>query len=74
MLYLKKPIPCYYLVYVEVAAPYRNRGLGNRILTHFAQLQETRPYGLDRGQGKCLCIAAQTARNAAEIASHHFVK
>jgi hypothetical protein len=36
MLYLKKPIPCYYLVYVEVAAPYRNRGLGNRILKHFA--------------------------------------
>jgi 2-aminobenzoylacetyl-CoA thioesterase len=35
MLYLKKPIPCYYLVYVEVAAPYRKRGLGNRILKEF---------------------------------------
>ncbi|MBW1924629.1 MAG: hypothetical protein JRF59_13045 [Deltaproteobacteria bacterium] len=35
MLYLKKPIPCYYLVYVEVAAPYRKKGLGNRILVHF---------------------------------------
>lgn len=35
MLYLKKPIPCYYLVYVEVAAPYRKKGLGNRILEHF---------------------------------------
>ncbi len=36
MLYLKKPLPCYYLVYVEVAVPYRKRGLGNQILTHFA--------------------------------------
>ncbi|MBC8461983.1 MAG: hypothetical protein H8D67_28770 [Deltaproteobacteria bacterium] len=35
MLYLKKPIPCYYLVYVEVAAPYRRKGLGNRILEYF---------------------------------------
>ena len=35
MLYLKKPIPCYYLVYVEVAGPYRRKGLGNRILEHF---------------------------------------
>ena len=28
MLYLKKPIPCYYLVYVEVAPPFRRKGLG----------------------------------------------
>ncbi len=35
MLYLRKPIPCYYLVYVEVAEPFRNKGVGNRILTHF---------------------------------------
>ncbi|MCJ7596362.1 MAG: hypothetical protein MUO52_16460, partial [Desulfobacterales bacterium] len=35
MLYLKKPIPCYYLVYVEVAAPFRRRGLGTQILQHF---------------------------------------
>jgi len=35
MLYLRKPVPCYYLVYVEVAAPFRKRGLGNRILQHF---------------------------------------
>ena len=35
MLYLKKQIPCYYLVYVEVAAPFRKRGLGNRILKYF---------------------------------------
>jgi hypothetical protein len=36
MLYLNKPIPCYYLVYVEVASPFRNRGLGNRILSAFS--------------------------------------
>lgn len=36
MLYLKKPLPCYYLVYVEVASPFRNRGLGNRILSAFS--------------------------------------
>ncbi len=35
MLYLKKPIPCYYLVYVEVAHPFRKKGLGNRILKEF---------------------------------------
>jgi GNAT superfamily N-acetyltransferase len=34
-LYLKKPIPCYYLVYVEVAPPFRNKGLGTRILESF---------------------------------------
>ncbi len=35
MLYLKKPIPCYYLVYVEVAVPFRKKGLGNKILQEF---------------------------------------
>ncbi len=35
MLYLKKPLPCYYLVYVEVAAPFRKKGLGNLILKEF---------------------------------------
>ena len=35
MLYLRKPIPCYYLVYVEVAPPFRRRALGNRILRYF---------------------------------------
>ena len=35
MLYLRKPISCYYLVYVEVAAPFRRKGLGNRILKYF---------------------------------------
>jgi hypothetical protein len=38
MLYLKKPIPCYYLVYVEVAAPFRRKGLGNRILEYFRDI------------------------------------
>ena len=36
MIYLKKPIPCYYLVYVEVAAPFRRKGLGHQILKSFA--------------------------------------
>jgi hypothetical protein len=35
MLYLKKPIPCYYLVYVEVGGPFRRKGLGTRILEYF---------------------------------------
>jgi hypothetical protein len=35
MLYLRKPLPCYYLVYVEVGGPFRKRGLGNRILEYF---------------------------------------
>jgi hypothetical protein len=35
MLYLKKPLPCYYLVYVEVGGPFRKRGLGKRILEYF---------------------------------------
>ena len=37
MLYLRKPIPCYYLVYVEVAPPFRKKGLGNRILEYFRE-------------------------------------
>jgi hypothetical protein len=35
MLYLRKPISCYYLVYVEVAAPFRRKGLGSRIIKYF---------------------------------------
>jgi len=38
MLYLKKPIPCYYLVYVEVGGPFRRKGLGKRILEYFKDL------------------------------------
>lgn len=37
MLYLRKPIPCYYLVYVEVAAPFRRKGLGNKIIKYFGE-------------------------------------
>ena len=35
MLYLRKPLPCYYLVYVEVTPSFRGKGLGNRILEAF---------------------------------------
>jgi len=35
MLYLKKPLPSYYLVYVEVSAPFRRKGIGSRILEYF---------------------------------------
>ena len=37
MLYLKKPIPCYYLVYVEVSPPFRRKGFGNQVLKHFRE-------------------------------------
>jgi GNAT superfamily N-acetyltransferase len=37
MLYLKKPIPCYYLVYVEVAPPFRRKGLGSKIIKYFGE-------------------------------------
>lgn len=37
MLYLKKPIPSYYLVYVEVAAAFRRKALGTRILRYFRE-------------------------------------
>jgi hypothetical protein len=42
MLYLRKPIPCYYLVYVEVAAPFRRKGLGGRVLVHFREFLEAK--------------------------------
>ena len=35
MLYMRKPLPCYYLVYVEVSAPYRRQGLGHLVIEHF---------------------------------------
>ena len=35
LLYLNKPIACYYLVYVEVAPPFRKQGLGHRIIQAF---------------------------------------
>jgi len=37
MLYMRKPIPCYYLVYVEVSSPFRRKGLGNQVLKHFRE-------------------------------------
>jgi len=40
MLYLRKPIPCYYLVYVEVLPSFRDRGLGNKILKAFREFVE----------------------------------
>lgn len=42
MLYLRKPIPCYYLVYVEVAMPYRNKGVGNRIIRYFRDFLDSK--------------------------------
>jgi GNAT superfamily N-acetyltransferase len=47
MIYLRKPIPCYYLVYVEVLPPFRGRGLGNKILKAFREfVKETGGVGL----------------------------
>ena len=47
MFYLKKAIPCYYLVYVEVMPPFRGLGLGNRILHEFMEfVKEKRAIGL----------------------------
>jgi GNAT superfamily N-acetyltransferase len=40
MLYLRKPLPCYYLVYVEVLPPFRGRGLGTLILREFKRFVE----------------------------------
>ena len=40
MIYLRKPIPCYYLVYVEVLFPFRGRGLGQKILKAFREFTE----------------------------------
>jgi hypothetical protein len=42
MIYFKKVIPCYYLVYVEVLPPFRGRGLGNRILQTFMEFAKER--------------------------------
>ena len=40
MIYLGKPVPCYYLVYVEVLFPFRGRGLGQKILKAFREFAE----------------------------------
>ena len=40
MIYLKRGIPCYYLVYVEVMPPFRGLGLGHRILRAFMKFAD----------------------------------
>jgi len=40
MIYFRKPIPCYYLVYVEVLLSFRRRGLGHGILRAFREFVE----------------------------------
>jgi len=40
MIFLRKPIPCYYLVYVEILSSFRGRGLGNKILKAFKEFVE----------------------------------
>ena len=42
MLYFRKPIPCYYLVYVEIDHPFRGQGLGGRIIEAFKELVESK--------------------------------
>jgi GNAT superfamily N-acetyltransferase len=42
MIYFRKPIPCYYLVYVEVLISFRGRGLGNKIIKAFREFVEDR--------------------------------
>jgi GNAT superfamily N-acetyltransferase len=47
MLYLKRSIPCYYLVYVEIMPPFRGLGLGKQIVTEFKEfLLDKRAIGL----------------------------
>jgi len=47
MIYLKKPITSYYLVYVEVLPPFRGKGLGAKILGTFGEFVEaSRTIGL----------------------------
>ena len=47
MIYLKRGIPCYYLVYVEVMPPFRGLGLGYRILKAFMEFaNEKKAVGL----------------------------
>ena len=42
MLYLKRFVPCYYLVYVEVMPSFRGLGLGNKILKAFMEFAKER--------------------------------
>lgn len=42
MVYSRRPIPCYYLVYVEVLVHFRGRGLGCSILRAYKKFAESR--------------------------------
>ena len=42
VIYLRKPIPCHYLVYVEILRSFRDRGLGSKILRAFREFAEDR--------------------------------
>ncbi len=42
MVYSRRPIPCYYLVYVEVLVHFRGRGLGCSILRAYKEFAESR--------------------------------
>ena len=47
MLYLKRFIPCYYLIYVEVMPSLRGLGLGNRMINTFMEfLRERKAVGI----------------------------
>jgi GNAT superfamily N-acetyltransferase len=47
MIYLRRFIPCYYLVYVEVLPPFRGLGLGYKILSAFMEfVDDQRAVGL----------------------------
>lgn len=47
MLYMKRYVPCYYLIYVEVMPSFRGLGLGNKILNAFIEfLRERKAIGL----------------------------
>jgi GNAT superfamily N-acetyltransferase len=47
LMYFRKRIPCYYLVYVEVVAPFRRLGLGHKVLGNFMRfLKEKGAVGL----------------------------
>ncbi|MEA3398642.1 MAG: MBL fold metallo-hydrolase, partial [Patescibacteria group bacterium] len=35
MIYMRKPFPCYYLVYVEVKSFFRQKGLGNKVIDYY---------------------------------------
>jgi GNAT superfamily N-acetyltransferase len=47
MLYIKRYVPCYYLIYVEIMPSFRGLGLGNMILNAFIEfLNERKAIGL----------------------------